>query len=159
MKSSGGQTGWYYGNILWSLRGWLDTLTGGVGLRRGRRHPRQLLAGDALDFWRVLKVEPEQRLLLLAEMKVPGEAILEFRLENRAPNETELQQISRFLPRSLAGIAYWYSLYSLHQLIFRGMIEAIARRIVSLYQPGRSSLYRIRSRLVERRLEIALHSL
>jgi len=123
----GGDTGYYYGNWLWGLRGWLDRLLGGPGLRRGRRHPTHLQAGDALDFWRVLAVEPPQRLLLLAEMKMPGEALMEFRLTPLNGGQTEVQQLSRFLPRGLGGILYWYSLFPFHQWIYRGMLRALAQ--------------------------------
>jgi uncharacterized protein YbjT (DUF2867 family) len=123
----GGRTGWYYGNFLWHLRGWLDRCMGGIGLRGGRRHPVELYVGDALDFWRVLEIESPKRLLLLAEMMVPGEALLEFRVEPWGNGESEVLQLSRFLPRGLGGILYWYTLYPFHQWIFRGMLDTIAR--------------------------------
>jgi uncharacterized protein YbjT (DUF2867 family) len=122
----GGETGWYYGRALWGLRGWIDRLLGGSGLRRGRRHPREIRPGDALDFFRVLEVEPPRRLLLLAEMKLPGEATLEFRLTGRPDGQTELTQTARFLPRGLGGLAYWYLLYPFHRGIYPGMLKAIA---------------------------------
>jgi uncharacterized protein YbjT (DUF2867 family) len=122
----GGQTGWYYGHRLWSLRGWIDRLLGGSGLRRGRRHPRELGVGDALDFFRVLEIEPGRRLLLLAEMKLPGEATLEFRLTPLPEGQTELVQIARFLPRGLAGLAYWRLLDPFHRRLYQGMLQAIA---------------------------------
>ena len=125
----GGETGWYFADYLWSLRGWMDTLAGGVGLRRGRRHPKEINAGDALDFWRVLEVEPPHRLLLLAEMKLPGEALLEFRVEQKEDGRTEIQQISRFLPRGLMGMLYWYSLHPIHHPLYRGMLRSIARKV------------------------------
>jgi uncharacterized protein YbjT (DUF2867 family) len=125
----GGKTGWYFGNFLWSLRGLIDRLGGGVGLRRGRRHPNEIGVGDALDFWRVLEVEPPHRLLLVAEMKLPGEALLEFQINTNAENETELRMLSRFLPKGLLGILYWYALYPFHQWIFHGMLNGIARSI------------------------------
>ncbi len=125
----GGKTGWYFGNYLWRLRGIMDRFVGGVGLRRGRRHPTEIGVGDALDFWRVLEVEPPRRLLLLAEMKTPGEALLEFRITPLANDQVELQMLSRFLPRGLLGILYWYVLYPFHQWIFYGMLKAIARSI------------------------------
>jgi hypothetical protein len=125
----GGQSGWYFGNFLWRLRGWVDLLLGGVALRRGRRHPTQLRAGDALDFFRVLELEPARRLLLLAEMKLPGEATLEFRLAPKDPGLTELTQISRFLPRGLWGMAYWYSLYPFHHRVYAGMLRTIAAMV------------------------------
>jgi uncharacterized protein YbjT (DUF2867 family) len=125
----GGHTGWYYLNILWRLRGIMDRLAGGVGLRRGRRHPTDLMVGDALDFWRVLKVEPPRRLLLLAEMKTPGEAMLEFQITPMGDDQAELQMLSRFLPRGLGGILYWYALYPFHEWIFYGMLKSIAKTI------------------------------
>jgi uncharacterized protein YbjT (DUF2867 family) len=125
----GGQTGWYHLNFLWRLRGNMDRLAGGVGLRRGRRHPTDLMVGDALDFWRVLEVEPPRRLLLLAEMKTPGEAMLEFKITSTGDNQAELQMLSRFLPKGLGGILYWYGLYPFHEWIFYGMLKSIARSI------------------------------
>jgi uncharacterized protein YbjT (DUF2867 family) len=122
----GGRAGWYFGNFLWKLRGLLDRLSGGFGLRRDRRHPEQLQVGDALDFFRVLEVEPHQRLLLLAEMKMPGEATLEFRLSPETGGETELTMLARFLPRGLGGIAYWYALEPFHRRLYQGMLRAIA---------------------------------
>ncbi len=122
----GGQTGWYYANLLWQLRGLIDRLIGGVGLRRGRRHPSELQAGDALDFWRVALVKPAQQLLLKAEMKVPGEAYLGFQLQAAGDNQTEIEQVARFIPSGLFGILYWKLLLPLHKVIFNGMIHAIA---------------------------------
>ncbi len=124
----GGSTGWYFGNPLWILRGWLDRLVGGVGLNRGRRHPGEIRTGDALDFWRVLKVEEPHRLMLLAEMKTPGEAVMEFRLSPKGANQTELILLSRFLPRGFLGILYWYSLYPFHVWVFEGMLRVIAQK-------------------------------
>ncbi|MFZ5447235.1 MAG: SDR family oxidoreductase [Thermodesulfobacteriota bacterium] len=122
----GGQTGWYYGDSLWAIRGGVDRLLGGVGLRRGRRHPAELRIGDALDFFRVLEVDPGRRLLLLAEMKLPGEATLEFRLSQLLDGQTELTQTARFLPRGLWGIVYWYALDPFHKNLYQGMLRAIA---------------------------------
>ncbi len=122
----GGATGWYFGNFLWKLRGLMDRLVGGMGLQRGRRQPQKLQVGDALDFFRVLEMEPDRRLLLLAEMKLPGEATLEFRLASRCEGETELTMVARFLPRGLGGLAYWYALEPFHRRIYRGMLLAIA---------------------------------
>ncbi len=122
----GGTTGWYYGNWLWRLRGVIDKLVGGVGLRRGRRHESQLAVGDALDFWRVVAVETDKRLMLVAEMKLPGQALLEFRLRRIDEDKTELLQSARFLPSGLAGILYWLAVSPLHELIFNGMLMGIA---------------------------------
>ncbi len=120
--SIGGDTGWYFGDWLWRLRGFLDKVVGGVGLRRGRTHPSQLRAGDAVDFWRVLYADPEKgRLLLFAEMKLPGEAWLEFKLE-----EEELKQIATFRPKGILGRLYWYAVYPLHGIIFKGMVQRLA---------------------------------
>jgi len=123
----GGKRGWYWGNGLWQARAWLDRAVGGVGMRRGRRHPDELRAGDALDFWRVESVVPARSLRLRAEMKVPGRAWLLFEAEP-LPDGTRLKQTAVFEPRGLAGLLYWYLLYPLHQLVFSGMIAAIGRR-------------------------------
>ena len=125
----GGKNGWYFMNILWRLRGFLDRLVGGVGLKRGRRHPTELMVGDALDFWRVLKVEPPRRLMLLAEMKAPGEALLDFQIKPGVNDQVELQLLSRFLPKGLVGILYWYAMYPLHAWLFAGMLKSIASSI------------------------------
>lgn len=125
----GGRTGWYAADALWALRGAMDRLVGGIGLRRGRRDPVRLQAGDAVDFFRVLEVEEPRHLHLLAEMRLPGEASLEFRLHPMEEGRTELQQLSRYTPRGLFGLLYWYLLYPFHQCIFRGMLEGIARAV------------------------------
>jgi uncharacterized protein YbjT (DUF2867 family) len=119
--SIGGRTGWYYANWLWGIRGFLDKLSGGVGLRRGRKSDKEISPGDALDFWRVLYADRSaRRLLLYAEMKLPGEAWLEFRIE-----EGMLIQTATFRPLGLKGRLYWYSVMPFHELIFRGMIRQI----------------------------------
>jgi uncharacterized protein YbjT (DUF2867 family) len=123
----GGRTGYYFATGLWKLRGLADRLLGGSGFRGGRRHPEELAAGDALDFWRVLEVERPRRLLLLAEMKLPGEATLDFSLAETAEGSTELRQVARFLPRGLGGILYWYALEPFHHWVYKGMLRAIAR--------------------------------
>ncbi len=120
--SIGGKTGWYSGNWLWKLRGYLDKLVGGVGLRRGRTNIDSIHAGDALDFWRVLYANKEEgRLLLFAEMKLPGEAWLEFKIENN-----KLVQTATFRPLGVLGRAYWYAVFPFHGFIFKGMIKNIA---------------------------------
>jgi len=123
----GGTTGWYYGTRLWQLRGFLDLLVGGVGMRRGRRDPEQVSAGETLDFWRVEACQPGRRLLLAAEMKVPGRAWLEFEAVPDATGTT-IHQTAVFEPFGLAGLLYWYALVPLHGLIFGGMLREIARR-------------------------------
>ena len=124
----GGDNGWYYGDSLWQIRGWMDALAGGVGLRRGRRHPENLMVGDALDFWRVLKVTPPRRLILVAEMKLPGEATLDFEIVP-LNNGAELRLGTRFRPRGLYGILYWYALLPFHDILFGGMLKEVARKV------------------------------
>ena len=122
--SIGGKTGWYYGTWLWEIRGFLDQLIGGVGMRRGRRSNTELNTGDALDFWRVMIADKdEKRLLLYAEMKLPGEAWLEFKINK----ENVLTQTATFRPLGLFGRLYWYSVLPFHGLIFKGMINKIAK--------------------------------
>jgi hypothetical protein len=117
----GGNQGWYAFNGLWKIRGWLDQLTGGVGLRRGRRHPFELETGDALDFWRVLLADKKNgRLLLYAEMKLPGEAWLEFSI-----SDNRLWQKAIFRPKGIWGRMYWYAVLPFHGLVFNGMINAL----------------------------------
>ena len=119
----GGDNGWYYGNWLWRIRGFIDRLVGGVGLRRGRTSESFLNAGDALDFWRVLYADKKEgRLLLFAEMKLPGEAWLEFKIA-----DNKLIQTATFRPLGLLGRLYWYTVLPFHGLIFRGMIRRITQ--------------------------------
>ncbi len=121
----GGETGWYYGNWLWKIRGLLDKFSGGVGLRRGRTHPDKIFPGDSLDFWRVLLADRKKgRLLLFAEMKLPGEAWLEFFIDE----DNVLHQNATFRPRGLGGRIYWYSILPFHYFIFGGMIRNLVRR-------------------------------
>lgn len=122
----GGTTGWYHSNFLWALRGWLDMLMGGVGMRRGRRDPERLRTGDAVDCWRVESIAPGQRLRLSAEMKMPGRAWLEFEVEPVGAG-SRVCQTATFDPLGLAGLAYWYAIWPLHQVIFEGMLRGIAR--------------------------------
>jgi uncharacterized protein YbjT (DUF2867 family)/uncharacterized protein YndB with AHSA1/START domain len=131
----GGGHGWYAADGLWRLRGALDRLVGGPGLRRGRRDPDEVGYGEALDFWRVTGLEKERRLSLRAEMKLPGEALLEFTLTPHGGG-TRLTQTARFLPRGLAGLAYWYSILPLHAVVFSGMIRGIERAALEI---GRTS--------------------
>jgi len=118
----GGRNGWYYGNWLWEIRGFIDKLFGGVGLRRGRKNTNLINAGDSLDFWRVLYADKrEMRLLLYAEMKLPGEAWLEFKIENNV-----FYQTATFRPLGLLGRIYWYAVMPFHGFIFGGMMKKIA---------------------------------
>jgi len=126
IQQIGGKTGWYYATWLWHIRGWLDLLVGGVGMRRGRRDPVNLRVGDALDFWRVEAFEPNGRLRLAAEMRVPGRAWLEFEV-SELDGQSQIRQTAIFDPVGLPGLAYWYALYPLHQLVFARMLKEIAR--------------------------------
>lgn len=124
----GGKNGWFYAMPLWRIRGVMDRLAGGAGLQRGRRAADELRIGDALDFWRVLELEPEHKLVLLAEMKMPGEAVFQFQINPLGPEASELQLNARFLPSGLAGLAYWYGLLPIHGPLYQGMIRRIASR-------------------------------
>ena len=125
--SIGGERGWYYLGFLWEIRGWMDRAVGGVGLRRGRRSPHELLAGDALDFWRVLVADKEAgRLLLYAEMKLPGEAWLEFKVIHE-DNKNYLLQTATYRPHGLLGRLYWWAVWPFHGFIFPGMAKRIIR--------------------------------
>lgn len=125
----GGKQGWYSANWLWRVRGFIDRLAGGPGLLRGRRRADRVEFGDVLDFWRVTGVEPERRLELRAEMKLPGEAVLEFHVEPVPgnPNSTRLRQVARFKPRGLGGLLYWHSVKPFHGLVFNRMLHGIKR--------------------------------
>jgi uncharacterized protein YbjT (DUF2867 family) len=131
----GGRTGWYYGSLWWRLRGLLDVLAGGVGLRRGRRDPEQLVVGDALDFWRVVGYEPDRRLRLAAEMRLPGRAWLQFEVAP-APGGSIIRQTAIFDPAGLSGLLYWYGIYPLHARVFRGMIREIAATALAWHDVG-----------------------
>jgi uncharacterized protein YbjT (DUF2867 family) len=123
----GGRTGWYYADWLWRLRGLIDRIAGGAGMRRGRDRDDALHPGDPIDFWRVAFVEPNRRLCLVAEMRLPGCATLEFQILPGSEGVTWLHQVSRFVPRGLAGILYWHAVRPLHHLVFSGMLKGIAR--------------------------------
>jgi uncharacterized protein YbjT (DUF2867 family) len=128
IRRIGGATGWYYGNWLWRLRGRLDVLLGGVGMRRGRRALDSLSVGDTLDWWRVEAFEPDRRLRLVAEMQVPGRAWLEFEVDGEATGST-IRQTAIFDPVGLLGLLYWYSVYPLHRLVFAGMLRGIVQAV------------------------------
>jgi uncharacterized protein YbjT (DUF2867 family) len=126
IRRIGGKNGWYAFDWLWRVRGFIDLLAGGVGLRRGRTDPEQLHVGDAVDWWRVEAYEPDHRLRLRAEMKLPGRAWLEFEVEPSGRGCT-VRQTASFDPTGLLGLAYWYGIYPLHGAVFRGMLDGIAR--------------------------------
>lgn len=134
----GGGNGWYAADFLWRVRGFLDRLVGGPGLRRGRRDPENVGYGDALDFWRVTGIEPDRRLELRAEMKLPGVAVLEFAIEPTAERRAavRLTQTARFQPAGLAGLLYWYAILPLHGIVFRGMLRGIQRAVEAEPRPA-----------------------
>jgi Protein of unknown function (DUF2867) len=123
----GGSTGWYAVDWFWRLRGGLDWLRGGVGLRRGRRDPHDLRVGDPIDFWRVERLDPGRRLLLAAEMRLPGRLWLQFELDGD-DSGTQVRQTTVFDPAGYVGLAYWYLLYPLHRRIFEAMLQGLDRR-------------------------------
>lgn len=125
----GGGHGWYAGDLLWQIRGWMDTLAGGPGLRRGRRDPERVEFGETLDFWRVIGIEHAKSLSLLAEMKLPGTATLNFDINDNPDDAdtTTLTMKARFRPRGMLGILYWYSVLPLHNIVFGGMLRGIKR--------------------------------
>ncbi len=135
----GGGHGWYAADVLWRIRGWMDQLVGGPGLRRGRRHPENVAYGEVLDFWRVVGIERDRSLLLHAEMKLPGVARLEFQLDpvesSDASNPaTRLTMTARFRPKGLTGIIYWYCVLPLHHIVFSGMLNGIKHAAESAKQ-------------------------
>lgn len=124
----GGRSGWYYANWFWRFRGLIDRMIGGAGLSRGRKSETTLKRGDSIDFWTVAAIDPRRELRLVAEMILPGCAMLDFSIKQLGPETTELQQRSWFVPSGQAGILYWYLLYPFHRIIFSGMLREIARR-------------------------------
>lgn len=128
IRRIGGASGWYYANWLWQLRGWMDKLVGGVGMKRGRRDPDSLSVGDVVDCWRVEAIEPDRLLRLSAEMKLPGRAVLEFEVTGDA-NGSAIRQTASFDPRGILGRAYWYSVLPFHHFVFSGMLQGIAAKV------------------------------
>lgn len=126
IRRIGGRTGYYYADWLWGLRGFLDLLVGGIGARRGRRDPDWVQVGDTIDWWRVERIEPNAHLLLKAEMKIPGRAWLEFEVKEEN-GLSKIRQTAIFDPLGVAGHAYWYATYIVHQFVFSGMLRGIAR--------------------------------
>ena len=128
----GGGHGWYAADWLWKIRGWIDILVGGPGLRRGRRDPETVGYGEALDFWRVTGLERDRKLTLRAEMKLPGEAQIEFRIDPSGADHCTLQQRALFYPRGLFGLLYWYAVAPLHYIVFEGMLRGIEREALRI---------------------------
>jgi uncharacterized protein YbjT (DUF2867 family) len=126
IRRIGGQTGWYYANWLWRLRGFMDLLVGGAGMRRGRRSQESLAPGDTVDFWRVEAFEPDRLLRLLSEMRLPGRAWLQFEVEGDESGSV-IRQTAIFDAVGLPGLAYWYGLYAIHRAVFKGMLRGIAQ--------------------------------
>ena len=122
----------YAADWLWKVRGWIDRLVGGPGLRRGRRDPETVSYGEALDFWRIVGVERNRRLALRAEMKLPGEALLEFQIDPVDQNRCTLRQTALFEPRGLFGLLYWYAVAPLHYVVFQGMLRGIERAAINI---------------------------
>ena len=145
VTSIGGDVGYYYADWLWKTRGLIDRLFGGVGLGRGRRSSPTLYPGDVIDFWRILAIKPNDRLLLVAEMKLPGKATLSFELSVTEQGNTRLQQTARFLPRGLLGLLYWYAVTPFHFFVFHGMLRGIARATGKPLTAGPTKISRQRS--------------
>lgn len=134
--SLGGEQGWLYMDWAWQIRGYIDRVFGGVGLRRGRRNPLEVRVGEALDFWRVEAIEYPKLLRLRAEMKVPGDAWLQFDVLPQGQFKSHLIQTAYFAPKGLAGFLYWYLLYPIHSLVFSGMINQLAERSLARKENG-----------------------
>ncbi len=132
IRRIGGAAGWYWGDWLWWIRGFVDLLLGGVGLRRGRRDPDRLRVGDTLDCWRVEAFEPDRRLRLVTELRLPGRACLEFEVSPTGAHSAAVRQTAIFDPSGIAGLAYWYALYPAHRLIFHGMLRGIGTRATAV---------------------------
>lgn len=140
----GGDEGYYYGNFLWKLRGTFDRLLGGAGHKRGRRHPTEIRTGDALDFFRVMDINAPELLRLVVEMKIPGEALLEFHILDGNEGSLELIMFAKYNPRGLLGLIYWYLIYPFHILVFKGMLKKIA---ISLGEKEHLNIYPVQSNI------------
>lgn len=133
IREIGGTNGWYYMNWVWRVRGFFDEILGGVGLRRGRENQSELKVGSHLDFWRVVDYVSNEKLILKAEMKIPGEAWLEFNIELVEGKDKILNVIGKFIPNGLLGYLYWYTFYPIHNIIFNGMANAIVKKSSRFY--------------------------
>jgi len=132
----GGERGWMYMDWAWAIRGWMDKAVGGVGLRRGRRHPDNIRAGESLDFWRVETLTPGKCMRLRAEMKVPGKAWLEFQVTPQKNGKNLFVQTAYFAPRGLFGYLYWYAMWPAHRFIFDGMLRRLVERAEEISEKG-----------------------
>ena len=139
VASIGGENGYYFLDALWNVRGRVDELAGGVGLRRGRRDPHEIEVGDTIDFWRVVAVEPGRRLTLLAEMKLPGAAALDLEVRPEAKGHTRIVVTAYFHPAGARGLLYWHALAPAHAVIFSGLAKAIAERAERSAAAGRQA--------------------
>jgi hypothetical protein len=140
VEGIGGENGWYSFPLAWALRGLLDRVVGGVGLRRGRRDPHTLYVGESLDFWRVEEIEPGRLLRLRAEMRLPGAAWLEFSLDDGEDGRPVLRQRALFHPRGLAGHLYWWAVTPFHGVVFAGMLRNIRAAAERDHEAGRATL-------------------
>jgi hypothetical protein len=125
----GGDHGYFYANWLWGFRGWIDKMLGGIGMRKGRRHPTELKIGDPVDFWRVEDLEPGKKILLRAEMNLWGQGWMEYLVEPLSPGRSRLTQTMRYYPRGLWGFLYWKLTYPMHMIIFKNMAKAIVAKV------------------------------
>jgi hypothetical protein len=132
VTSIGGDTGYFSASFLWTLRGVLDWIVGGPGLRRGRPHPARLQVGDEVDFWRVLAMIPGRSLTLGSRLRAPGSGVLELKLTEATPGVTTVTATGYWHPAGLWGLLYWYALAPVHLLLFRGLARGIIRRAVEL---------------------------
>lgn len=141
----GGSRGYYYGNFLWKIRGAIDRMLGGAGHKRGRRHPTEIGTGDALDFFRVMDVKAPELLRLVVEMRIPGEALLEFHVREPGKGLLELIMIAKYNPRGLLGLIYWYLVYPFHLFVFKGMLKKIAMSAGEKHHQKDFNIYPVQS--------------
>jgi ligand-binding SRPBCC domain-containing protein len=146
VRRIGGAAGWYFGNALWTVRGWLDRSLGGVGMNRGRRDPEQCAVGDVIDGWTVEACEPDRRLRLSADLKLPGRGWLEFEIMPLDDGRrSRIRQTATFDPRGLMGRAYWYAILPIHNVMFGGMLRRIARQAAFATPPSPHGVFTYRS--------------
>jgi uncharacterized protein YbjT (DUF2867 family)/ligand-binding SRPBCC domain-containing protein len=154
VRRIGGATGWYFGRLLWSVRGWLDRCLGGVGMTRGRRDAESCVVGDVIDGWTIEAYEPDRLLRLSADIKLPGRGWLEFEVTPIGATRSRIRQTATFDPRGLLGRAYWYASFPLHALMFRGMLARIAQRAVDAATSDPSDVFMYRSLVTGRAVDV-----